>query len=106
MENEILLIPDKTDTERDAIAKIWENAGGEVKRIGKFWVKPEIGNKRVSIYGYDSFCLVLAQILGIELEMVKDEWIANLPDTYLKRQIEIKPISQIEEIEYPKFISQ
>lgn len=104
MKNEILLIPDKADTERDALAKIWENAGGEVKRIGKFWIKPEVGNKRVSIYGYDSFCLVLAQILEIEMEMVKDEWIAKLPNKYLKRQIEIKPISEIEEIEYPKFI--
>ncbi len=104
MENEILLIPDKADTERDALAKIWKNAGGEVKRIGKFWIKPETGNKRVSIYGYDSFCLVLAQILEIEMEIVKDEWIAELPDKYLKRQIEIKPISQIEKIEYPKFI--
>ena len=104
MKNEILLIPDKKDVERERLAKVWENAGGEVKRIGKFWIKPEIGNKRVSIYGYDSFCLVLAQILEIEMEMVKDEWIANLPFKYLKRQIEIKSINEIEAIEFPKFI--
>jgi len=104
MENEILLIPDKKDTERDALAKIWEKAGGEVKRIGRFWVKPDVGNKRVSIYGYDSFCLVLAQILEIEMEMVKDEWIAEIPKQYLKRKIEIKSIRKIEQIEFPKFI--
>jgi len=34
---------------------VWEERGGEVKRIGKFWIKPEIGNKRVAIYGNDSF---------------------------------------------------
>ncbi len=104
MENEILLIPDKADTERDKLAKVWEESGGEVKRIGKFWIKPAVGNKRVSIYGYDSFCLVLAQILEIEMEMVKDEWIAELPNNYLKRKIELKPIAAIEGIEYPKFI--
>jgi hypothetical protein len=104
MQNELLLIPDKPDLERDALAKSWEVAGGEVMRIGKFWIKPDVGNKRVSIYGYDSFCLVLAQILGVEMEMVKDEWIAELPLDYLKRRILIKPISQLEEIEFPKFI--
>lgn len=104
MKNEILLIPDKADIERDSIAKVWENEGGEVRRVGKFWIKPEVGSKRVSIYGYDSFCLVLAQILEIEMEMVKDEWIANLPHKYLKRRIEIKRIKDFAKIEYPKFV--
>lgn len=104
MKNEILLIPDKPDIERDALAEIWEKAGGEVKRIGKFWIKPELGNKRVSIYGYDSFCLVLAQILEVEMEMVKDEWITNLPWKFLKREIKITPVLQIDKIKFPKFI--
>jgi len=104
MKNEILLIPDKTDEERDKIAKIWESKGGEVKRIGKFWIKPEIGDKRVSIYGYDTFCLVLAQVLGMEMEMVKDEWIADLPMEYLKRNIEVREIKDIAKITFPKFI--
>lgn len=104
MKNEILLIPDKKDEERDALAKIWQAAGGEVKRIGKFWIKPEVGDKRVSIYGYDSFCLVLAQILDIKMEMVKDEVIAMLPNKYLKRNITIESIKKMENIEFPKFI--
>ncbi len=104
MKNDILLIPDKTDEERDKIAKIWESKGGEIKRIGKFWIKPEIGDKRVSIYGYDTFCLVLAQVLGIEMEMVKDEWIADLPMKYLKRNIEVREIKDIAKITFPKFI--
>lgn len=104
MKNEILLIPDKADEERDEIANIWEAKGGEVKRIGKFWIKPEVGGKRVSIYGYDTFCLVLAQVLGIEMEMVKDEWIADLSVKYLKRNIEIKEIKESSKITFPKFI--
>ncbi len=104
MQNRLLLIPDKPDIETDALAKVWEAAGGAVKRIGKFWIKPEVGNKQISIYGYDSFCLVLAQILDLEMVMVKDEWIAELPKEYLKREIKLRPILEIEKIEYPKFI--
>ncbi len=104
MKNEILLIPDKADIERDNIAKIWEENGGEVKRIGKFWVKPEVGNKRVSIYGYDSFCLVLAQVLGIEMMMPKDEIIAILEKKHIKRNIEIVSFGDVGNINFPKFI--
>lgn len=104
MKNEILLIPDKIDVERDKIAKVWEEKGGEVKRVGKFWMKPEVGNKRVSIYGYDTFCLVLAQILGIEMLMPKDEIIAALSKRNIKRNIEIVPFGEIANIHFPKFI--
>ena len=34
MRNEILLIPDKPDIERDSVAKTWIDKGGEVLRIG------------------------------------------------------------------------
>ncbi|MFK8004781.1 MAG: ATP-grasp domain-containing protein [Saprospiraceae bacterium] len=104
MKNEILIIPDKPDLERDSIANIWKQKGGEVMRIGKFWVKPETGNKRVSIYGYDSFCLVLAQILEIEMLMPKDEMIADLAFKFLKRKIELYKVGEIEKIYFPKFI--
>lgn len=104
MKNEILLIPDKPDIERDKIAKVWEENGGEVKRIGKFWTKPEVGDKRVSIYGYDTFCLVLAQVLGIEMMMPKDEIIAILGKKHIKRNIEIVSFGDVGSINFPKFI--
>ena len=104
MKNEILLIPDKADTERDSLAKVWEERGGEVKRIGKFWIKPDIGNKQVTIYGNDSFCLVLAQILEIGLLMPKDEMIAALPHEFIKRKIKIKKITEISNIQFPIFV--
>lgn len=104
MIGEILLIPDKPDLERDRVADAWEQLEGEVKRIGKFWIKPNIGNKRVSIYGYDTFCLVLAQILEIEMVMPKDEMIRELSQHFLKRKIDIISKNQIEKINFPKFI--
>ena len=104
MKNEILLIPDKPDSERDSIANSWENNGGDVLRIGKFWEKPEIGSKRITIYGNDTFCLVLAQVLGIDLVMVKDELIGKLDSKWIKRKIELFSINRIGEILFPTFI--
>ena len=104
MKNIILLIPDKEDSEREKVASAWKAKGGEVKRIGKFWLKPEINNKEVAIYGYDSFCLVLAQVLNIEVVMPKDEWLAEVDKNYLKRHIEIVKIEDSKFINFPKFI--
>lgn len=104
MIDELLLIPDKADIERDGIAKVWEEHGGIVKRIGKFWVKPETNGKRIALYGYDSFCLVLAQILELEMCMPKDEWIATLPNEFTKRQIQIVELGNAHQMAYPKFI--
>ena len=104
MKNELLLIPDKPDTERDKVAKAWRDSGGEVLYISKFWEKPATNEKRVALYGFDTFCLVLAQVLGLELLMPQDEIIAALPQQFVKRDLVIKTISQIESISFPIFI--
>jgi len=104
LKGEILLIPDKPDIERDQIAAVWVEFGGEVKRVGKFWLKPETGNSRVSLYGYDTFCLVLAQILELEMLMPKDEWIVGLPAPFLKRSMQLIARSQIAEVAFPAFL--
>ena len=70
LENEVLLIPDKEDEERNDLANTWKYLGGEVKRIGKFWIKPEVGNKRVSLYGFDTFCLVLAGLKSLSAKLL------------------------------------
>jgi hypothetical protein len=37
-----LLIPDKDDIERDAVADAWTKNGGELLRIAKFWNPPPL----------------------------------------------------------------
>ncbi len=32
-----LVIPDKTDPERDSVADRWRARGGAITRIGRFW---------------------------------------------------------------------
>lgn len=104
MKNHILIIPDKPDVERDAIAKAWKTKGGNVLRIGKFWIKPDVGNRKVVLYGYDSFCLVLAQILGLDVVSPKDEWIAMIDAQWTKRNITLSTIHQLKEDDFPIFI--
>ncbi|AUC16539.1 hypothetical protein BTO06_15895 [Tenacibaculum sp. SZ-18] len=105
MINEVLLIPEKIDIERDSVAEIWKKNGGEVQRIGKFWKRPNIDSeKRITIYGIDTFSLVLAQILGLILIEPKDELISELDFNWIKRKIEIVKIAEIEKSLFPVFI--
>ena len=92
------------DVERESIAKVWEENEGEVLKLGKFWIKPDTKGKRVSLYGFDSFCLVLAQILELEMLMPNDEVIAELDYKFLKRNIDIKLIKDVNIIQFPKFV--
>lgn len=104
MRNELLMIPEKSDIERNSLAKVWEAKGGKVIRISKFWVKPETNNKRITLYGFDTFCLVLAQVLELELELIDDTLITKLPIEFLKRKLDVFEIENIQQISFPKFI--
>lgn len=105
MINEVLLIADKPDIERDAIAKSWLQNGGEINRIGKFWNRPNINyNKRITIYGIDTFSLVLAQVIDVKLIEPKDELISKLNTSWIKRDINILTVSDINESLFPTFI--
>ena len=33
----LLLMPDGSDRERDAVARVWERMGGKAHRVGRFW---------------------------------------------------------------------
>ena len=104
MKNELLLIPDKADIERDAIAETWRNNDGEVMRIGKFWERPNIKTQRITIYGNDTFSLVLAQVLDVNLIQPKDEIISQIDIKWTKRKIQIVEISVVQPTYFPTFI--
>ncbi|WP_157558403.1 ATP-grasp domain-containing protein [Microscilla marina] len=89
LSNEVLLIPEKADKERDALALVWQQYGGKVMHVGKFWQAPNTGNARVSIYGNDTFALVLAQVLGRALLSPQDELVAQLPYRWGKRKLDL-----------------
>lgn len=83
----LLVISDKPDAERDAVADVWQHAGGEVLRLGRFWEPPPLDRTRVRLYGAETFCQVVAQKLDLELVSPPDDWLVQLPAAFAKRTI-------------------
>lgn len=107
MENlaELLLVPDKADEERNTLVAAWQKSGGKVLFIQKFWKKPNIDNKsRTTIYGNETFALVLAQILGKQLITVRDEVLAEIGEEWTKRKIELREVKDVINGVFPIFI--
>jgi len=105
MNKTILLIPEKTDIEFEQVFKVWTDNGGEIRRLGKYWLKDEsLNGQKIAIYGNQTFSLVLAQIYNVELISPNDKDIAKLDAIWTKRKIEIKTISDVIETDFPIFI--
>jgi hypothetical protein len=82
-----LLISDKPDIEREALADAFALSGGVVHRLGRFWDPPALEPATVRVYGADSFCLVLQQKLGFALCSPSDDLLLQMPPQVLHRRI-------------------
>lgn len=101
----ILLIPEKYDDEFDMVASAWQNRGGLVRRLGKFWVKDEIlASSKIAIYGGQAFAFVLAQLYNVQLISPDDSLIARLDKKWVKRDIILKQVGELSEDDFPVFI--
>lgn len=99
-----LLITDKPDPERDALAAVFARHGGVVHRIGRFWDPPVFDPATVRVYGADSFCLVLQQKLGFALCSPADDLLLQVPPRFLQRQIATRTLSEAQSLAFPVFI--
>lgn len=104
MKDLILVIPAKADIERDAVARVWEKNGGQVLRLDRFWEPPALNPETVRLYGSDSFCLVLAQILHLKLLSPNDDLIFQLPEKWVGRKIFASTLGQARSLGFPCFI--
>jgi hypothetical protein len=101
----ILLIPEKTDIEFDQVIDAWIKLGGQVKRLGKYWIKDdELATQRIAIYGSQAFALVLAQIYDVVLLSPDDTLIVRLENKWKKRDIQMKQVGLMNEMDFPIFI--
>jgi ATP-grasp domain-containing protein len=87
MDHDVLIIPAKPDVERDAVAAAWLACGGTVLRLDRFWTQPDVEPERVALYGADTFCLVLAQLLGLDLVSPPDDLLLRAEHRLTKRAI-------------------
>jgi hypothetical protein len=100
-----LLIPEKTDVERELIFATWAKRGGIIKRLGRYWVKDEeLAKQPLAIYGSQTFALVLAQIYDVNLISPDDSLIARLDKKWTKRSVQLKKMSELNSSNFPAFI--
>lgn len=99
-----LLIPDKDDVERDAVADAWCKNGGELLRVAKFWNPPLLDGKEIRVYGNNMFCLILAEKLGLELTSPEDDFLIKIDQNWTNRWINIMTLSEARNISFPAFI--
>jgi hypothetical protein len=103
--NKILLIPEKSDPERESVLQTWIKSGGKGKKVNRFWEKPSpFENKKVALYGNDTFVLVLAQILDRTLISPDDSLIARLDMKWTKRKVVQQQMNDLSDKNFPCFI--
>lgn len=104
-DNRILLIPEKTDEEFDSLFDTWAAQGGIIKKLGKYWIRDEaLVGAPITIYGNQTFALILAQIYHVELLSPDDALMATIRPTWTKRKIQCLTKDEAEYISYPVFI--
>lgn len=99
-----LLISDKPDPERDALADVFASRGGVVHRLGRFWDPPAFDPATVRVYGADSFCRVLQQKLGFALCSPADDLLLRVPPRFLQRQLAKRTLGEAQLLPFPAFI--
>jgi hypothetical protein len=99
-----LLIPEKGDIEREAVARAFEGGGGTVLRLGRFWEPPPLDAFRVRVYGPEAFCLVLQQKLGLTLCSPADDLLLSVPIEFLGRNVSRQNLSEADTLKFPLFI--
>lgn len=99
-----LLIPSKGDEERDQVAEVCSATVGPVVRVDRFWEPPDVDRESVRVYGIDTFCLVLAQLLDLVLVSPPDDWLFTLQPNALGRVIERVALRDAPLIEFPRFV--
>lgn len=101
----LLLVPEKADEETEAVVNAWKKKGGEVKRLGKYWVKEDdLSGKKIAIYGNQTFALILAQVYHKDLVSPDEALIARLEERWIKRKIRLIQIGDLAQADFPVFV--
>lgn len=99
-----LLLPDKPDVERDAVAEAWEQGGGTVARVARFWDPPELARESVRVYGNETFCLVLQEKLDLVLTTPPDDLILSASRDLLSRTVIRESLLASATLAFPRFV--
>ena len=98
-----LAIPNRPDIERDAVAVAWENAGGVIVRVDKFWEFINIHKSNTKVYGDSIFCLVIQEKNPIRLVTPDNYTPITLERRWYRRKITLSILRNAHEFQYPLF---
>ncbi|MCG2614077.1 ATP-grasp domain-containing protein [Terrimonas sp. NA20] len=105
MSEKVLLIPEKADSETHEVAAAWAKFGRPVRKLGKYWIKEDdLNGQLLTVYGNQTFSLILAQIYDLELISPDDSLIANLDQRWTKRNIKLSEAGKVSHSSFPVFI--
>lgn len=99
-----LLIPEGPDSERDAVARAFESAGGTAVRVGRFWEPPSLPTESVRVYGNETFCLVLQEKLGLTLATPADDLTTTMDIRLLRRRVRKHRLDEVLRATFPLFV--
>lgn len=99
-----LLVPDKPDVERDAVATAFEASGGTVTHLGRFWDPPPMAAQTIRVYGNETFCLVLQEKLGLTLETPSDDLTTKVDAEFLRRRLCKSRLDDVLGATFPLFV--
>lgn len=100
----VLAIPVKPDVERNALARAWQEAGGTVVRLDRFWEPPELPVERVRVYGPVTFALVVAEVLGLELIGPPHDLLVDLPRWATQRKVVATALGEVDPADLPAHV--
>src|SRR4051812_29614614 len=100
----MLVVPTGRDPERDQVVAAWAAANGDVTRVARFWEPPPLPNRRVRLYGNDTFCLVLAQLLDLALVSPPDDFLLHLSPRLLGRTVSAIALADAPSLSFPRFV--
>jgi hypothetical protein len=91
----VLVLPARADDERDAVAAAWAGRGWPVRRLDRFWDPPaDLPREAARPYGDMTFCLVVAEKLGLELLSPPDDLLLRAGPEWTHRRIEGMTLDQ------------
>jgi hypothetical protein len=99
-----LILPPRYTEDSISLWRAAKELGWKVERLQSWKVPSNTIDSIVVIYGESLFSAMVSESLEISLIEPTFDWLVNLPLKYLKRQIQYKPLGQLEKIEEKIFI--
>lgn len=99
-----LILSPRHTSDSNTLWKAALDMSWKINRLYKYRIKAGIADNSAKIYGENLFVEIIAQQLEIALLATPPEWLSQLPQEYLKRQVNFMKLKDCRNFTSPKFI--